>query len=113
VGDDFALPVKLAVAQQSLFQDGALVFQLRGVARMLIVAAAAGAKIRTRWSNPVWRGFDYLINRGAGEAAFFLDDRRADFFRRQHKGRKDRLAFRKPGKAVAAIHEFFDCQVHR
>ena len=111
--DDLAFPLQLAIAQQRFFQDGAFVFQLRGIACMLIVAAAASAEIWAGRSNSVGRRLNDLVDGGAGEAALFLDDRRAHFFRRQHKWREDRLAFRKPGEAVAAIHEFFDCQVHK
>ena len=111
--DDLAFPLQLAIAQKRFFQNGALVFQLCGVARVLVMAAAACAKIRAWRRNPVGRRLEYLIDSGAGEAAFFLDDGGANFFRGQHKWRKDRLALRKPGKAIAAVHEFFDCQVHR
>src|SRR6185312_1911445 len=103
----------LSVAQKRFFQDGALVFQLRGVTCVLVMAATACAKIGTMRRNPIWRRLDDLVSGGAGKAAFFLDDRGAYFFRGQHKWRKDRLPFRKPGEAVATVHEFFDCEVQR
>src|SRR5205807_1099667 len=113
VRDNLAFPLQLAIAQKRFFQDGALVFQLRRIASVLIVASAARAKIGAWRCNPVGRRLKYLIDGGAGKAAFFLDDRRAYFFRGQHKWREYRLPFREPGEAVTAVHEFFDCEIHR
>src|SRR5436305_11502155 len=113
VRDDLAFPLQLAIAQQRFFQDGAFVLQLCGIACVLIEATSARAKVRAWRRNSVWRGLEYLIDTSSGKAAFFLDYCRAYFFRGQYKWREDRLPFRKPGKAIAAVHEFFDCQVHR
>jgi len=77
------------------------------------MAAATCAEIRAWRRNPVWRGLEYLVDGGAGEAAFFLNDRRANFFCGKHKWSKDRLSLRKPGEAIAAVHELFNGQIHR
>src|SRR5262249_20520372 len=92
VGDDIALPLQFAVTQQGLLENGALVSQLRRVSAMLIVAAAAAAKVRARWLHAVGGRLEHLVDGGAREAAFFLHDGGAHLLRRQYERKKYRLA---------------------
>src|SRR5258707_15655054 len=67
--DDLALPFQLAIAQQRLFQDGALVLKLRRVSGVLIVAAATASEIRAWRFYAVRRRRQNHGKRGPGEAA--------------------------------------------
>src|SRR5262249_61684342 len=112
-GAPTALPLEFAFTQKGLLENAPLVFQLRRVSAMLIVAAAAAAKVRARWLHAVGGRLEHLVDGGAREAAFFLHDGGAHLLRRQYERKKYRLALGKPGQTIAAIDELFDRQVHR
>src|SRR5215813_14826836 len=68
VGLDLAFPLQLGVAQQRFTQDSALDLQLRRVAGVLVMTAAAVSEVWTLGFYPVRRGLEHLAGRSAGKA---------------------------------------------
>src|SRR5260221_4397826 len=78
--DDLALPFQLAIAQQRLFQDGALVLKLRRVSGVLIVAAATASEIRAWRFFAILRPLHNPVKLGDGKDATLLHGESAYFF---------------------------------
>ena len=83
------------------------------VTRMLVLAAAAPAKIRAARLNPMERWFNDGFDCGAGESRFLLRDRGLDLFTAQHEGDENRFAASagvggQARKSVAAVDQLFN-----
>ncbi len=89
---DFALQFQLGDAAQILPQDLSLDFELMFVAGVLVVASAAGSKVRAGRRDAVRRGFQDGGGLSAGEAGFFFDQRRFDLFSGEHEGNEGGFA---------------------
>src|SRR5262249_23090601 len=109
---DILLPFELGVAQQSFPQDGALEVQLRRIAGVLIVASAAMGEVRTLRLDAMRRRLDYLLGDRAREAALLPRQRGRDLFPGKDKGQEDGFAVRQARQPLAAIHHFFNGQIH-
>src|SRR5438552_19046238 len=102
VDRDFILPIEFSDSLQSFPKDRALHFQLDGISRVLVMAAATLPEVRAGSLNPRLRRPQKLIERGPRIPRLFLQDGCADFFTRKDKGHKDRFALGAAGQAVSA-----------
>src|SRR5258708_30873533 len=73
VSNNVVFPFQLGVAQQRLFQDGALDFQLLRVSAVLVVASAATGKVRAPRLPPIRGRLAPLVPAAAGTPSLFFD----------------------------------------
>ena len=90
-----------AATFQRFPQNRLLPGQLRCVVRVLIVAAAARAKVRAGGHNALRRGGDDLFRFGGRVAALVLRDPHPRLFAGQRERHKHRLAFHASQKCTA------------
>jgi hypothetical protein len=102
----------LAEPPQRLAENFGLVFELSFVRDVLIVAAAANAEVGASRRLALGRGFEQPIHARAHELLFFLDRQRGDTLRRENEWHEYGRAI-VMRQAVAAVNQFFDCDVHR
>jgi hypothetical protein len=96
-----------AAALQRLTQNRLLDLKLRCVVCVLILAAAARAKMPARRRNSLRGGSHDLHGFRGRIATLFVHDANARLFARQRERNKNRLALNAREK-VAAIERFFD-----
>ena len=108
---NLAGPVDPADAPERFAQDFGLVFQLRFVRNVLVIAAAANAEMNAARGGAFGRRLEDALDAGANELLSLLDGRGGDALGRQNKRDED-------GRAVvvretfASIDQFFDGDFH-
>jgi hypothetical protein len=107
---NFALERHLADPLQRLAQDDALLFHLKSVIGMLIMAASAALKIRARSADAIRRRFQNFRQTAAPQIILNPTDFRAHLLAGKHVGREHNFAF-ETGQAIAAVNKFFYRQI--
>src|SRR5271166_3554573 len=113
---DFLLKFKLRRAAERLAQDFFLVFELRGVVDVLVVASATSAEVGASRLDALRCRSDHALQAGAAEASSALDNGNLDGIARDHKRNENSLAAAmlvsgQPRQAVSAINQLFDFQL--
>src|SRR5262249_7252416 len=115
---DLTLPVELRRSPQCFAQDGGLDAQLVVVPGVLVVASTAGFEVAALGLYSLGARLDDLFNARPGEAALVSAELPPPAPPGQHDRDEDGLAGavfirREPRQPVAAVHEFFDGELHR
>ncbi len=100
---DLARPFNASDSTERLAQDFGFVCELRFVGDVLVIAAAANAKMRASRGRAVRRRFEQALQARANEFLFLLDRRGGDALRRKHKGHEHGRAIMMR-QALAAIN---------
>ena len=106
-----ACPLDAPDPSERLAKNIRLVAKLRFVRHVLVLAASAASKMRTRGRHALWRGFYDVFQPAANE--FFLASGRFNSNELSRKDQRDKhgvaVVMR---QAVAAIHKFFYSNFH-
>src|SRR5229473_4558054 len=112
VRGDLTGPIQLAIAQKSFPQNGALDLQLGLIIRVLVMAAAALAKVRA-WRLHTFSGrLEDLGHYRAGETALLPGNGGVNLLTGKHKGQKHGLSIREVGQTVPPVDHLFNCKIH-
>ena len=112
---DVERQLQLGGAPQALAQNLFLDLELVVVAGMLVVAAAAAAKVWAGGLDAVRRRLDDGFNGRPGKSLLLFGKGSLDFFSAQDEGNEHGFAASavvggQAGQAVAAIDQLFDCK---
>lgn len=114
--DELSSQLDLRDTPEILFQNCRFDFELMLVAGMLIVTAAAGAKVRAVWLNTIRRSLQNPLRPRSGKSALFFKQRGFYLFAFQNKGNEHRFAApvfigSQAGETIPAINKFFNSEL--
>ena len=101
---DVAFKLQATLALQIFQQNGPLLFQLKAVAGMLVLAASANAKVLTFRRNALRRRLLKFGDRSAQQTGFHAFGSYRNVFPRQHQRNQHHLALQ-PRKTFTAVHQ--------
>ncbi len=108
---DRAFPLHATDAPKSLAQDCRFEFELAFVGNVLVVAAAADAKVPAGGLRALRRGFEHPLDPPAHEFLLLLKRSHRHHFIGQDERHKHGVAVGM-AQALAPVHEFFNFDVH-
>ncbi len=107
---NFAIVRDLSNTLQRLAQDDALLFNLKSVIGVLIMAASAALKIRARSIDAIRRRFQNFRQTAAPQIILDSSDFGPHLLAGKHVGCEHNFAF-ETGQAIAAVNKFFYRQI--
>ncbi len=107
---DIAFVLDLADAAKDFQENRALLFNLKIIIGVLVLASAAAVKIRARGRDAMLRRRNNFDDMSAKKIVFGTLDVRFHLFARQNEGHQHNLAVH-TRQSISTVNQFFDFQV--